>query len=105
MKARQIKKIRFSSLRCDTGEGGGVIFDIDTMVTRKCRAVIGEYGLKWQLVKDNEYKHHYYNEVDQECLDEIGSEAVEVVRETRIKYSWNAQKGVSIADNYSLWSF
>ena len=105
MKARQIKKIRFNSLRDGLGGDYGVINDIDTMVTRKCRAVIGEYGLKWQLVKDDEYHHYYCNEVDQECLDELGSEAVEVVKEPMIKHSWNAQRGVSLNDNYSLLPF
>ena len=105
MKARQIKKIRFSSLRDGIGGDYGVINDIDTKVTRKCRAVIDEYGLKWQLVKDSEYHYHYYNEADQECLDELRGEVVEVVKEPMVKYSWNAQRGVSLAENCSLLPF
>jgi hypothetical protein len=105
MKARQIKKIRFNSLRDGLGDGLGVINDIDTQVVRKCRVVHGEYGLKWQLVKDDEYMHHYCNETDQECLNETEINDVEVVNEPMKKYAYSAQRGASLAENYSLLPF
>jgi len=105
MKARQIKKIKFWSLRDCMGEEGGVICDNDTVVIRKCRAVLGEYGLKWQLVVDDEYKHHYCNETDQECLDNTLIDDVEIVNEPMVNHSWCAQRGVTLNENYSLLPF
>ena len=105
MKVRQIKKIRFYSLRDLIGDEGGVICDNDTLVVRKCRVVIGDYGLKWQLVKDEEYKHHYCNETDQECLDNTLVNDVEIINEPMGKYSWCAQRGATLNENYSLLPF
>jgi hypothetical protein len=105
MKARQIKRIKFWTLRDYVGDSGGVICDNDTQVIRKCRVVIGEYGLKWQLVKDDEYEHHYYNETDQECLDNTLVNDVEIVKEPEVKFLWRNQRGVSLKENYSLLPF
>jgi len=49
MKARQIKKLTFWSLRGDVGSSGGYI-EVDREVTRKVRAVRCDEGLRWQLV-------------------------------------------------------
>ena len=105
MKVRQIKKIKFNSLRDTLGDNYGVCCDTDTLVVRKCRVVLGEYGLKWQLVVDDEYKYHYYNETDQECLDnnEVGD--VEIINEPMVNHSWNAQRGVALNKNHSLLPF
>ena len=105
IKVRQVKRIRFNSLRDTIGCNLGVCCDTDTLVTRKCRVVVGECGLKWQLVKDDEYKFHYCNETDQECLDNHELNDVEVVSSPIIKYSWNAQRGVALNKNYSLFTF
>ena len=105
MKVRQIKRIKFWTLRDCIGDSGGVICDNDTQVIRKCRVVHGQYGLKWQLVKDDEYMHHYFNEVDQECLDETEINDVEIINEPMKKYAYSAQRGVSLAENYSLLPF
>ena len=70
MKARQIKRLKFWSLRGALGGGGGYV-EADVEVTRKVRVVRGEDGLRWQLVKDEEYNWSYCNEVDQECLNNI----------------------------------
>ena len=96
MKARQIKKIEFWSLRDGLGGSYGVVNDIDTLVTRKCRSVKDGQGLKWQLVKDNEYYHHYCNETDQECLDSTCIDDVAIVNEPMIKYSLIGQRGKPI---------
>jgi len=105
MKVGQIKKIKFNSLRDTLGDNYGVCCDTDTLVVRKCRVVHGEFGLKWQLVKDFEYMHHYCNETDQECLDNGEIDDVEIVNEPMIKYSWCAQRGVALNKNYSLLPF
>ena len=70
MKLRQIKKVRFWSLRNGIGSSGGVLFDCDTQVKRLCRVVRVADGLKWQIIK-KKYQHEwdYYLEQDQECLD------------------------------------
>ena len=105
MKVRQIKKIKFNSLRDTLGDNYGECCDTDTLVVRKGRVVLGEYGLKWQLVKDDEYNYHYYNETDQECLDSHELNEVEIVNEPMVIHSWNAQRGVTLNCNYSLLPF
>ena len=69
-------KIKFSSLRNGIGDGGGVMFDIDTLVTRTVVRVLSEGGWKWQIA--NLYKiieWDYFVAVDQESLNEIGMDA------------------------------
>jgi len=70
MKLRQIKKVSFWTLRNGVASGGGVIFDIDTKVTRLCRVVRVADGLKWQIIKKkHQHEWDYFLEQDQECLD------------------------------------
>ena len=103
MKARQYKKIRFWSLRDTLGSNYGVIHDVDKLVTRSCRAVIGRFGLKWQLVKDEEYKHHYCNEADQECLDNMNFNDAMPIKSPMVKFSNNGIRGVSMREyNHDL---
>ncbi len=97
MKYRQIKKIKFWSLRDDIGPSGGVECDIDTLIIRKCQVVRTSYGLKWQLVKDSQYNDWYMhvNDTDQECLDNTNINDVEIIKEPMEKYSINGQRGLS----------
>ena len=70
MKARQIKKVTFWSLRADWCTGA--YREVDEEITRLCRCVRTETGLKWQLVlKKNQHEWDYCLDVDQECLDNI----------------------------------
>ena len=71
MKLRQIKRVKFWSLRNGIGSSGGVLFDCDTQVERLCRVVRVADGLKWQIIKkpNIDYFDDYYFDVDQECLD------------------------------------
>ena len=63
--------IKFISLRNGVGGGGGVIFDIDTMVIQKCRRVRTLDGWKWQLCSiDNLMDCDYMAETDEEILNE-----------------------------------
>ena len=76
MKLRQIKKIKFWSLRPDYSTGA--YRELDEEVTRLCRCVRAEYGLKWQVVKKpniwiNE-PYGYFYDTDQECLDNLAME-------------------------------
>ncbi len=96
MKVRSIKTIKFWSLRTALGSGYGVIFDNDTLVTRQCRVVRVDDGLKWQLVKNKEYEHSYCNEEDQECLNETNIDDVEIVHESMVKFSNNGTRGMSM---------
>ena len=67
--------ITFSTLRTGIGENLGVIFDMDTMVERKCIRVATKDGWKWQLVnylKDRDWDCGL--EQDMEILDEYGSD-------------------------------
>ena len=67
--------ITFSTLRIGIGENLGVIFDMDTMVERKCIRVAIKDGWKWQLVnylKDRDWD--WGLEQDMEILDEYGSD-------------------------------
>ena len=68
-------KIKFWSLRNGVGQSLGVIFDIDTVVERKCRRVKCEGGWKWQIVDFMKMEQwDYFVEQDKEILDECGSE-------------------------------
>lgn len=74
MKAFQTKKLTFGALRSELGSNLGVIFDVDTEITRNCRVVIGEDGLKkWQIIKVDikQVEWDYFVDEDQECLNEI----------------------------------
>jgi len=63
-------KIKFSSLRNGIGCSGGVIYDIDTIVIRKCRRVLCKGGWKWQIVNFNWLSNHdYCVHTDKETLD------------------------------------
>lgn len=62
--------LKFWSLKNELGGSGGVIFDCDTQVTRKCRRVICPDGWKWQVCKN--FIGDWTVEYDQECLDEQG---------------------------------
>ena len=67
--------IRFSSLRNGLGDNYGVIYDIDTIVERKCRRVICDGGWKWQIVNYLVNRCWDYElEQDKEILDNYGSE-------------------------------
>ena len=94
MKLNTIRKIRFWSLRSSLGCSGGVIFDNDVKVIKKCRLVRVPDGLKWQLVKDAEYENSYCNETDQECLNEHDFEDVEIFNSPMDKYRNNGVRGV-----------
>lgn len=66
-------QITFWSLRNGVGDGLGVIFDIDTRVTRLAMRVLCDDGWKWQI-KDTA-KHRWWDwciDTDQECLNEYG---------------------------------
>ncbi len=66
-------KIRFWSLRNGLGAGMGVIFDIDTEVTRTVMRVKTAVGWKWQIKNYHALlEHDYFVETDQELLDEYG---------------------------------
>lgn len=73
---RKTVKIKFWSLRNGIGEGLGVIFDIDTKVERyayRKRTKDGDW--KWQIRELNKlYPYDPHVEIDQEILDEYGSE-------------------------------
>ena len=62
--------ITFWSLRNGLGAGYGVVFDIDTKVTRKCRRVRTDNGWKWQLVR-------YYQDRDWDWTLETDKETLE----------------------------
>lgn len=62
--------ITFSSLRNGGGSGLGVVYDIDTVVTRKCRRVRCTDGWKWQLV-------NYYLDIDWDWPLEQDKEVLE----------------------------
>ena len=71
MRLRQIKKLTFWTLRSGLGCDGGVVFDCDTQVTKLCRVVRINDGLKWQIIKNKTQAFDGLNEVDQECLDNL----------------------------------
>lgn len=97
MKYRQIKKIKFWSLRDDVGASGGVECDIDTLIIRKCQVVRTVDGLKWQLVKDKQYDSWYthVNETDQECLDNTNINDVGIIKAPAEKWRVNGQRGMA----------
>jgi len=67
--------ITFSSLRNGVGANLGVIFDIDTDVTRKCRRVLCNGGWKWQIINyHRDIDWDWGLDQDKEILDEYGSE-------------------------------
>jgi hypothetical protein len=67
-------KIKFWSLRNGVGSGLGVLFDIDTEVTRTCRRVLYLGGWKWQLVR-------YYQDRDWDWCLEQDKEVLDNYRE------------------------
>lgn len=95
MKVGTIRKIKFWSLRASIGDSGGVTFDNDERVVKNCRLVMGEYGLKWQLIKNREYDYSYCNETDQECLNEYDYTHVEILKLPMEKYRNNGFRGIS----------
>lgn len=68
-------KIKFWSLRNGIGAGGGVYFDNDVQVVRKCRRVLCGGYWRWQIVngiKLAEFDCTVYQ--DNEVLYECGSD-------------------------------
>ncbi|QGX91693.1 hypothetical protein EFZ10_08670 [Tatumella sp. TA1] len=56
--------------------GEGAVFDIETVVQRKVRRVMGDNGWRWQLVRDRleqEYWDYYFAQ-DKEELHELNFE-------------------------------
>lgn len=79
-KLYRVIKIEFSSLRNGLGSNYGVIFDIDTMVTRKVRRVLCPGGWKWQIRDLHElWEWDYFVDTDQEILNEIGMDTDDVI--------------------------
>jgi len=72
--------IKFSSLRNGVGGGLGVIFDIDTMVTRRAVRVLTDNGWKWQI-KDLKIlnTYDYYSAEDQYILDNTDINDITVI--------------------------
>jgi hypothetical protein len=72
------KTIIFSSLR--TGfSNGGAIFDVDTVVKRKCMRVKTGDSWKWQIVNIlSLMKFDFIVDTDQEVLDEIGDDMSDI---------------------------
>ena len=67
--------IKFWSLRSGIGAGGGVYFDNDVQVTRRCRRVLCAGSWRWQIVngiKLAEFDCNVYQ--DNEVLFECGSD-------------------------------
>ena len=72
--------IEFDSLRNGIGAGGGVIFDIDTKVHRKCMRVLHEDSWVWQIVNYCDLlEWDYFAYTDQEILLMYGPEVEAVV--------------------------
>jgi hypothetical protein len=82
-------KIKFWSLRNGLGDGLGVIFDIDTQVTRMVRRVLvcydkpsryyGNGDWMWQIINAYEMSEwDYFIETDGLCLDEIGTDLEDI---------------------------
>lgn len=67
--------IEFWSLRNGIGAGYGVVFDIDTKVTRKCIRVLSGDSWCWQIADYYRLREwDCFVEVDQECLSNYGAE-------------------------------
>ena len=67
--------IKFWSLRDGLGANLGMVNDIDTEVTRKCRRVKCEDGWKWQIVNFSSISDWDYCAFsDKETLDNYGSD-------------------------------
>ena len=70
-KLYRVVKITFSTLRTGMGDGWGVIFDCDVLVTKKARRVLCSDGWKWSLVTNYKYRHwDNCDHQDQEILNE-----------------------------------
>ena len=70
-------KVKFWSLRNGIGQNMGVIFDIDTKVERTVMRVRCANDWKWQIQHlPKLLKWDWCVEIDQECLNEYGSELV-----------------------------
>ncbi len=74
-KMHKVITIELETLRGALGSNLGWM-EVDAVVTRKVRRVMGNFGWKWQLV--TEYKGQrdddYYFETDREMIDEINYE-------------------------------
>jgi len=82
-KFRQSVLIEFSSLRNGIGCGGGVVLDIDTVVTRmayRTKTPETTRGWKWQIRGINGILKYDWNvETDQECLDNCDINDVKII--------------------------
>ena len=68
--------LEFWTLRNGIGAGGGVIFDIDTKVARKCMRVLHGDSWAWQIVNYSDLRQWDDRAVvDQEILLEYGPDA------------------------------
>lgn len=73
--------LKFWSLRNGLGSNYGVIFDIDTEVTRKCMRVLCDDGWKWQIINYSRLVEWDYSvEADRECLDNTDINDLEWVK-------------------------
>jgi len=68
-------EIEFDSLRNTLGNNGGVNFDVDTTVRRKCRRVKIPSGWKWQICDaESLAEWDWCVDQDQEVLDNYESD-------------------------------
>ena len=69
----RVFEVDLDVLRNGIGGGGGVIFDIDTVVKRKVRRVMHAGGWRWQLVREwlDQESWDYCLEQDRECLEHL----------------------------------
>ena len=69
----RVIEVDLDVLRNGIGGGGGVIFDIDTVVKRKVRRVMHDGGWRWQLVREwlDQESWDYCLEQDRECLEHL----------------------------------
>ncbi|QLX24563.1 hypothetical protein [Citrobacter freundii] len=69
----RVIEVDLDVLRNGIGGGGGVIFDIDTVVKRKVRRVMHAGGWRWQLVREwlDQESWDYCLEQDRECLEHL----------------------------------
>lgn len=80
-KLYSIVNIRFWTLRNGIGAGGGVYYDNDVQVVRKCRRVLCGDSWRWQIVngiRDSifDYTIHQDNEVLEMCGADLEFEIV-----------------------------